>query len=251
MRKCTSFPSLVVLKHIHMSSMFPFLLLPLPCLPFSFSFPPPSFSSSSYFPPWRMAAVHRWMIWAAGVVFSYCQVVDSLDSGCHRSSLVFWSRLRASAQCQRSWMELCAIIGSHSLSTSHKLEHTHTHTNVGRPSLVCGPVFSFFFFYIFLFLPVWLSLTPSLSASPSLRKAICFKTRAKYYHIYIFLFQEGSEVGVCGVDLTFLFPFFSLQWKALRLRLGSVWNFKPFSCLFVLWFCRALCLHRECNIWIR
>lgn len=29
MRKCASFPSLVVLKHIHMSSMFPFLLLPL------------------------------------------------------------------------------------------------------------------------------------------------------------------------------------------------------------------------------
>lgn len=38
----------------------------------------------------------------------------------------------------------------------------------------------------------------SLSHSPRWRKMICFKTRAKYYHIYIFLFQKGSTGGVCS-----------------------------------------------------
>lgn len=129
-------------------------------------------------------------------------------------------------------VELCANRGSRSLSTSHRLEHTH------KSGEAFYRVWASFFISFPPCLP--LSLLLSLCASPCLRKPICFKTRAKYYHIYIFLFQEGCKGGVCGVDFSFLFFF---QWKGLGPGLGSVWNFKPFSCLFVLWFCRALCLH--------
>lgn len=136
---------------------------------------------------------------------------------------------------------LCANIGSRSLSTSHRVEHTH---NSGEAFY---RVWAAFFISFALCLTLALSLSSSLSLfllPRCLRKLICFKTRAKYYHIYIFLFQEGNKVRVCAVWIFLFFSFFcGGELKGLSLGLGSVWNFKPFSCLFVLWFYRAPCLH--------
>ena len=122
MRKCTSFPSLVVLKHIH---MFPFLLLPLLCLPFSFSFPPP-LSSSSDFPSMKngcgvqMDDMTHW----SGVFL--------LLSCCWCSTLTVWQIQFGVLGCAEAistgpqlLVELCANIGSRSLSTLYRPEHTH------------------------------------------------------------------------------------------------------------------------------
>lgn len=150
-----------------------------------------------------------------------------LLSCCWLSRLTVWQIQFGILECIKAIStgpELC-VQTEEAAACPHRTDW-NAHTNLGRPSIVCGPVFSL------LLLPVGFSLS-----SPCLRKLICFKTRAKYYHIYIFLFQESSTGGVYGVDL-FLF-----QWKGLRPGLGSVWNFKPFSCLFVLWFFRARCLH--------
>lgn len=99
---------------------------------------------------------------------------------------------------------VCANRGSHSLSASHRLEHTH---NSGE-ALYRVWASSFFFIFLFLSLSLLLSCVfPSffLSFSP-LGKAICPKTRAKYYHIYIFLFQEGSKGGSVCCVFFFFFP---------------------------------------------
>lgn len=55
-----------------------------------------------------------------------------------------------------------------------------------------GQIF-FSFFFISFSLSVCFSLSSLfLFALPAWGKMICFKTRAKYYHIYIFLFQAGG-----------------------------------------------------------
>lgn len=201
MRKCTSFPSLVVLKHIH---MFPFVLLPLPPLPccnfhLLFLF----FSMKNGFCVKMNDTTH-------------CSGVFLLLSCCWLCRLTVGKIQFGVLQCVKDisagpelLVEPCANRGSRSLSASHRLEHT----NLGRPSIVCGPGF---FFSSFLFLHVCLRISfPPRSLSPCFRKPICFKTRAKYYHIYIFLFQEGSKESVwCG-----LFFFFSVERSQPGVRL--------------------------------
>lgn len=93
------------------------------------------------------------------------------------------------------------------------IAQTGTHTQIWGGLLSCVG-----WFFHFFSLPVCLSLafSLSLSASPCLRKLICFKTRAKYYHIYIFLFQEGSRGGVCAVDFSF---FLAVERSRLGVRL--------------------------------
>ena len=210
MRKCTSFPSLVVLKHIHMSSMFPFLLLPLlPLslslfLPSSFAPPPPSI------PPYfrsmkngRDGAQTDEMTRRSGVFL--------LLSCCWLSRLTVWQIqfwCFGAVPGPELSVELCANRGSRSLSTSHRLEHTQ----IWGGLLSCVGHFFFFLPFHFCSSPSAASLSFSLGASPCLGKPICFKTRAKYYHIYIFLFQEGSEGGGGCMVLVFLF-FFFCQWK--------------------------------------
>lgn len=122
----------------------------------------------------------------------YCKVViDSpADTQWDGSSLVFWSVSRPSAPGQSS------LGGAVCKQRKPQLVHiaqAGTHTQPGRPSVVCGPVFFFFFPFFHFFFSLCLLLSPlSLSACPAWGKTICFKTRAKYYHIYIFLFQAGG-----------------------------------------------------------
>lgn len=209
MRKCTSFPSLVVLKHIH---MFPFLLLPLLSLSLTPSFLP----SHSYFPYMKNgfgAQMDDMTRWSGVFLLLSCCWLSRLTVG----QIQFGALECVKAISTRTGLlvELCANRGSRSLSTSHRLEHT----NLRRPSIVCGPVFFFFHFFFSLSVSLSLPLSPSRSLFPCLRKTICFKTRAKYYHIYIFLFQEGSNRGSvwCG----FFFSFFLVErsWSRVRLCL--------------------------------
>lgn len=219
MRKCTSFPSLVVLKHIHMSSMFPFLLLPLALSPFLFL----SLSSSSYFPSVKNSCG------AQTDDMTHWSGVFLLLSCCWLSRLTVWQIQFGVLECAEAIstgpelsVVLCANIGSRSLSTSQRVEHTH---NSGEAFY---RVWAAFFISFALCLSLSLSLSSSLSLfllPQCLRKLICFKTRAKYYHIYIFLFQEGNKVRVCGVDFSFLFFLLGGSWKV------SVWGWALFETL--------------------
>lgn len=137
MRKCTSFPSLVVLKHIHMSCMFPFLLLPLLSLPFCvcLSLSPPPLSSSSYFP---------FMKNGLGV---------QMDDLTHRSGVFpllscFWlSRLTM-------WQTQFGVMPSTPGQSSRKqkkpkplhIAQTGTHTQIWGGLLSCVGLFFFLFF---------------------------------------------------------------------------------------------------------
>lgn len=125
-----------------------------------------------------------------------------LLSCCWLSRLTVWQIQFGALKCIKAistgpelLVELCANRGSHSLSTSHRLERTH---GSGEAFYRVWPSF-------FTSFCLSASLSLSISASLYLRKTICFKTRAKYYHIYIFLFQEGSREGVCAVDFLFFF----------------------------------------------
>lgn len=126
MWKCTSFPSLVVLKHIHMSSMFPFLLLPL-LSPFLSS--PPPWSSCFYFPTVKNGCTLQMddMTHWSGVFL--------LLSCCWLSRLTVWQiqfgvlgRVEVITTEPELWVEMCANRGSCSVSTPRTLEHTHTQT---------------------------------------------------------------------------------------------------------------------------
>lgn len=184
MRKCTSFPSLVVLKYIH---MVPFLLLPL--LSLSLSLPSPfkkkKLSNSCF----------RNVKNSFGAQTDDTSDVFVLLSCCWLCRLtVGWicSVSRPSAP-EQSFLWNCA-----QTEEATAYPQTGTHTQIWGGLISCVGQF-FFLFFKFLFLSVCFSLVSSLflsfSPSPCLRKVICFKTRAKYYHIYIFLFQEGSKRG--------------------------------------------------------
>lgn len=142
-----------------------------------------------------------------------------LLSCCWLSRLTVWQIQFGVLECVKAistgpelLVELCANRGSRSLSTSHRLEHTHI-SEEAFYRVWPG------FFHFFSSPSASLSPPLFLSASPCLRKLICFKTRAKYYHIYISLFQEGSKGGVCGVDFSFLFLFSSVERSRPGVRL--------------------------------
>ena len=129
-----------------------------------------------------------------------------------RPSLVFWSVSRPSAPGQNSWWN-CVQTEEAAACPHRRLEHTHKSEEAFYRVWAS---FSFSFFSI-LFLSVCFSLLSSLSASACMRKTICFKTRAKYYHIYIFLFQEGSKGGDVWCGVFCLFSFFFVSGKVLVL----------------------------------
>lgn len=134
---------------------------------------------------------------------------------------------------------LCANIGSRSLSTSHRVEHTH---NSGE---------AFYRVWAAFFISFALRLTLSLSLSSSLSLFLLphawenWSVLKHVLNITIFTFScfKKATKSECAVWIFLFFSFFGGELKGLSLGLGSVWNFKPFSCLFVLWFYRALCLH--------
>lgn len=171
MRKCTSFPSLVVLKHIH---MVPFLLLPL--LSLFLSAPPLFFkSSNSCFLNVKNGFGAQKDDWSSVFVLLSCCWLSRLTVG--RIHFGVLQRVKAiSAGAERS-VELCANRGSHSLSASHRLEHTH------KSGEALYRVWARFFslslsFFKFLFLSVCFSLVSSLFLSflPSLSPCLLEKS---------------------------------------------------------------------------
>lgn len=238
MRKCTSFPSLVVLKHIH---MFPFLLLPLLSLPFSLtlsrSLSPTLFlSSTSYFPSMKNgcgAQMDDMTRWSGVFLLLSCCWLSRLTVG--RIQFGVLECVKAISTGPELLVELCANRGSRSLSTSHRLEHTHK----------SGEAFYRVWASFFISFPP--CLPPSLLLLSLSLFLPAWENRSVLKHVLnitIFTFScfKKAAKGECVVWIFLSFLFF-LQWKGLSPGLGAVWNFKPFSCLFVLWFCRALCLH--------
>lgn len=161
MRKCTSFPSLVVLKHIHMSSMFPFLLLPLRSL---FSLSLSLLLPSACFPSMkngRCVQMDDMTHWSGVFLLLSC---------CWLSRLTVWQIQFGVLECAEAMsvrpellVELCANRGSRNLSASHMLQSTH------KSGEACYRVWAALFFFFFFFsLPTSasLSLTLFLSFSP-------------------------------------------------------------------------------------
>lgn len=207
MRKCTSFPSLVVLKHIHMSCMIPFLLLP-PALALSLLL--------LLFIFLLLLFLHeKCLPWTDGCSDppERCFPIVKLLLTLHTPSVTDPVPCEAVSTGPELLVELCANRGSRSLFTSHRLEHTHK----------SGKAFyrvwaTFFFFFPFFLLSATL-FSPCSIPSPCLRENWSFLKHVLNITIFTFsCFKIGSKGGsVCGVD--FSCPFFLAGGFLCRVRL--------------------------------
>lgn len=137
----------------------------------------------------------------------YCKVVvDSpADTQWDRSSLVFWSVSRPSAPGQSSFGG--AVCKQRKPQLVH-IAQAGTHTQPGRPSVVCGPVFFFFPFFHFFFSlclllsPLFLSVLAPLGEKRSVLKHVLNIT------IFTFsCFKQAAEGGSVSVCVVWIFPF--------------------------------------------